>query len=102
MYAPLHKGAAFMNRRLDLVLSIVAGLVGGIFCQALFVTLVRAQNQPVPPKELSAERYILVNKQGTTSGVFGFDKDGSPEITLLDARGRVIWSTKIGPETIQH
>jgi hypothetical protein len=91
-----------MNRKLNLVLSIVAGLVGGMFFQALSVTLVRAQNQPVPPKELSAERFVLVNKQGITSGVFGFGKGGSPEITLLDARGRVIWSTKIGPETIQH
>jgi hypothetical protein len=91
-----------MNRKLNLALSIAAGLLGGIFYQAVSGTLVRAQNQTVPPKELSAQKFVLVNEQGTTSGVFGFEKDGRPEITLLDAQGRVIWSTKIGPETIRH
>ena len=82
-----------MNRNLNIGLSLAAGLLGGILSQYVSGKSVFAQTQVVPPKEISAQSFILVNDKGSPFGVFGFDADGSAIIRLQDRSGKVIWST---------
>lgn len=81
-----------MNRKLNLGLSIAAGLLGGFLSHYVPPELVHAQTQPAPPKEIRAQRFLLVNDDGSPAGLFGFDKDGSPTVVLLDKTGKVVWS----------
>ena len=83
-----------MNRHnLNIGLSLAAGLLGGILSHYITAKPVFAQAQIAPPKEISAQSFILVNDKGTPFGVFGFGADGSATIRLRDQSGRVIWST---------
>jgi len=81
-----------MNRKLNLCLSITAGLFGGFLSHYISPGLVHAQTQAAPPKEIKAESFVLVNADGSPAGLFGFDKDGSPIVMLLDKTGKVVWS----------
>ena len=85
-----------MNRTMNVTLALAAGLLGGLFSRYLAPTPALAQSQtPAPaPREVRAQSFILVNKQGTPFGRIGFDSDGLPLITLVDQDGRPIWSTK--------
>ena len=91
-----------MNRRMAWVLALVAGFLGGIASQYTSPALVRAQVRTAPAKIISAQRFVLVNEQGATSGVFGSDESGNPSIALFDAQGHVIWSTKVRVQKIQR
>ncbi|MFZ0884312.1 MAG: hypothetical protein WAN14_13020 [Candidatus Acidiferrales bacterium] len=90
-----------MSLKLNLGLSLVAGLLGGFMSYSLFPRVLHAQEQAPAPKTITAERFILKNEQGTTVGVFGL-KDGKANITLFDSTGRVIWSTEVRPTTVRH
>ena len=81
-----------MNRKLNLGLSLAAGLLGGILSHYISPALVHAQSQTIPPKEITAQSFVLVNEQGTPAGIFGFDKDGGASIKLIDKAGKVLWS----------
>jgi hypothetical protein len=81
-----------MNRKLNLGLSLTAGLLGGILSHYVAPDLVLAQSQAAPAKEIKAQAFLLVNDKAVPSGVFGFDKDGNPSVTLFDRSGNVIWS----------
>jgi hypothetical protein len=81
-----------MNRKLNFVLSLAAGLLGGILSHYIAPELVLAQAQAVPPKEITAQSFVLVNGKGVPFGEFGFEKDGIASIKLLDRSGRVVWS----------
>lgn len=91
-----------MNRRSTLVLFMVVGFFGGILANFVSAKLVHAQEHPPAEKVVTAQRFVLVNEQGSSAGIIGFDKSGSPEITLFDAQGNVIWSTKVRTEKISH
>lgn len=65
-----------MNRKLNLGLSIAAGMLGGFLSHYISPDLVHAQTQPPPPKEIRAQRFVLVNDNGSPAGLFGFDQDG--------------------------
>lgn len=95
-----------MNRKLNLGLSIAAGLLGGFLSHYVSPTLVHAQSQNAPPKQITAQSFWLVNEQGVPSGVFGFEKDGTPSIKLFDKFGKVIWmengKARVVPEQIAH
>ena len=80
-----------MNRKLNVGLSLAAGLLGGMLSHYVSLEPVRAQLQPAPAKELKAQSFVLVDEQGATAGVFGFDKDGA-SIQLMDKTGKVIWT----------
>jgi hypothetical protein len=54
--------------------------------------LVHAQTQTAPPKEIAAQKFVLVNDAGLPTGVFGIEKDGSASIQLMDKDGRVVWN----------
>jgi hypothetical protein len=91
-----------MIQRMSWVLALVAGFLGGIASQYVSPALVRAQVRTTPMKVISARKFVLLNEQGTTSGVFGFDGNSNPSITLYDAQGQVIWSTKIRVQKIER
>lgn len=90
-----------MNQKLNLALSLVAGLLGGIMSYNLSPRVLRAQEQPPPAKSISAQRFVLTDEHGSTAGVFGF-KDGKANITLFDSAGRAIWSTEVRPATVRQ
>jgi hypothetical protein len=81
-----------MNRKVNIGRSIAAGLLGGVLSHYIVVDSARAQTQPVPSKEITAQRFVLTNDKGIPAGVFGFDKNGDASITLFDRSGKVIWS----------
>ena len=87
-----------LNRNLNLGLSLAAGLLGGVLSHYVAPELVHAaQVAPVPapaqaPREVRARRFVLVNEDGSPAGLFGFDRDGRPDVELFDRTGKVIWS----------
>jgi len=81
-----------MKRTINFTLMLAAGLAGGLLSRYLAPTPVFAQASA--PKEVRAQSFILVNKQGKPLGRIGFDSDGLPVITLVDEDGRTLWSTK--------
>ena len=83
-----------MNRKLNVTLALAAGLLGGLLSRYITPTPVFAQVQAPVPKEIRAQRFVLVNDQGVPLGVFGFDREGVPTIKLIDQSGRTIWSTQ--------
>ena len=83
-----------MNRTINVTLALAAGLLGGLVSRYLAPTPVFAQTQAPAPREVRAQSFVLVNKQGKPLGRIGFDADGQPFITLLDEDGRTVWSTK--------
>lgn len=91
-----------MTRKLNLILSMLVGFCGGILAPYLSPKVVRAQEPRQSERVVSAQKFILVNDHGVQAGIFGFDKNGSPEITLVDPAGNVIWSTQLRAIPIAH
>jgi hypothetical protein len=85
---------SFMNHKLNLILALAAGLLGGLISRYLVPTPVHAQTQTAAPKELRAQSFVLVNERGTSLGLFGFDPKGVPIIKFVDEHGSTIWSTQ--------
>ena len=83
-----------MTRKLNVILALAAGLLGGIVSRYLTPTAVFAQTQAPVPKEIKAQNFVIVNEDGKTLGVFGFDRNGTPMVRLTDENGRTIWSTQ--------
>jgi hypothetical protein len=50
-----------MNRKLNLGLSIAAGLLGGFLSHYISPMPVHAQTQAAPPKEIRAQSFVLVD-----------------------------------------
>ena len=86
-----------MNRKLNLGVSLAAGLLGGFLSHYVSPRLVHAQTQTAAAKEISAQSFVIVNDQGRPAGLFGFDKDGNASIVLLDKMGKVVWSASGKP-----
>jgi hypothetical protein len=86
-----------MNQKLNLGLSLAAGLLGALLSHYVSPELVHAQTQIVPAKEIKAQSFVLVDGQGTTAGVIGFDKDGNASIKLLDKAGKIVWTAGAKP-----
>ena len=85
-------GERSMNRKINFTLALATGLLGGVLSRYLIPTPVFAQAPG--PREIRAQSFVLVNKQGAPLGRIRFDSDGLPNITLVDENGRTIWSTK--------
>ncbi len=81
-----------MNRKLNICLSLAAGVLGGLLSHYIALNAVHAQTLSTPPKEITAKSFILVNDQGAPAGTFGFDQNGNASIKLFDKAGKVIWS----------
>lgn len=43
---------------------------------------VYAQASAQPPAEIRAQKFVLVDENGTPRGVFGFRSDGSPDVQV--------------------
>ena len=69
-----------MRNRLTLAFAMVAGFIGGMVSHV--PALVHAQTPtPVAP-EIRAQKFLLVDENGTPRGVFGFRSDGTPELQV--------------------
>ena len=89
-------GEVPMKRKTNLILALAAGLAGGLISRYINPMPAYAQAQPAP-KEIRAQSFILVDEQGTAFGLMGFSPRGISIISLLDARGRTMWSTAPRP-----
>ncbi len=87
-----------MNNR-NLVLSMVAGLAGGALFTYFFPVVARAEAQA--PNEIRAQRFTLVNQEGTALGSFSFDDAGRPQIILRDRSGHEVWKL-VGDHVESH
>jgi hypothetical protein len=76
-----------MSKRM-LALAFAAGLLGGAASRFLTPAVTRADSWP---REVRAQRFVLINDQGTVLGTFAAEADGKM-VRLLDSRGREIWS----------
>jgi hypothetical protein len=66
-----------------LILSLAAGLLGGVLSHyALVAPSVHAQAQ-APPQAIRAQSFVLMNEQGEIGGTFRFDDQGWPVIQLF-------------------
>jgi len=89
-----------MNRKLNIVLSLAVGLLGGISSHYLWPQTVQAQAQTPAPKEVLAQNFVLVDDKGKPQAVFtiGEATNGRPGlppqtvVKLLDGNGHEIWS----------
>ena len=86
-------------KKLNIGLSIAAGLLGGIFSHYIWTQPVQAQNQTPAPKEVRAQSFVVVNEKGETQGVltFGEPKNGRTSVKLFDSNGREIFSAGGSP-----
>jgi hypothetical protein len=84
----------------SLLLSLGAGLLGGVLSHSLIPQLVHAQSQTLPAKVVRAESFVLVNEKGVVLGKLSYD-EGRPALKLFDEQGKEIWSAggKIGIRT---
>jgi hypothetical protein len=95
-----------MNRT-TIVVALMAGLAGGVTSRYISpapVLAQQAQAQSPAPMELRAQRFSLVNPDGSVVATFAVDQskvlDGppfKPAIRLLDSSGKEIWSAGGNP-----
>jgi hypothetical protein len=88
-----------MNRKTHLILALAAGLLGGLISRYINPIPAYAQTQTTP-KAIRAQSFVLVDEQGMAFGLLGFTPKGAPIITLLDERGRTVWSTAPRPSLL--
>ena len=81
-------------KKLNWVLAVAAGFVGGALSHYLAPTPVRAEALPPVSAEVRARSFLLVNEYGSVIGKFTADRGGRPSIRLFDASGREVWSAE--------
>jgi hypothetical protein len=78
-----------MSPKTTLALALAAGFLGGTLSQRLIPTPVHAQDIP---QAIRAHKFVLVDDQGVSRGVFGFPVEnnpgGYPAIELLNPKGK--------------
>jgi len=83
-----------MNRKLAIGLCMISGFCCGALVSFLSAERVHAQRKYNVETVVCAQKFELVNPDGSTAGTFGFDANGNPEITLMDSSGKILWSTQ--------
>lgn len=91
-----------MNRKWNLAVSMIVGFCGGILAPYLSGRGVHAQELRQSGKVVKAQKFVLINAQGVSAGIIGFDNNGSPEITLYDEQGNILWSTKLRTQMLSR
>jgi hypothetical protein len=81
-------------KKLNLGLSIAAGLLGGVFSHYIWIQPVQAQNQAPAPKEVRAQSFVVVNEKGEVQGVltFGEPSGDRTSVKFYDSKGREIFT----------
>ena len=82
-----------MNTKLNVALALAAGFLGGVLSHYLAPTAVLAQSQPAAPKEIRAERFVVVDGKGTARGIFAIETTGMPTIEAMTEDGQVYMLT---------
>jgi hypothetical protein len=86
-----------MNKAITTALGLIAGFIGGAMSHYVFVpTPVLAQPPVQSPLEIRAQKFVLVDENGTARGVFGFQRDGSPELQKYGTGNDVFTARWIG------
>jgi hypothetical protein len=90
------------NKALTITLALVAGFLGGTLSRYATPTVAFAEAQSTAPKEIRAQRFTLVDENGTVRGVFAItpvqtnDQNqkggGDAVIKLYDGSGREVFS----------
>lgn len=72
-----------MNTKITTALAVLAGFAGGAMSHYLMVPMpVRAQAPVQASPEIRAQKFVLIDENGTARGVFGFQNDGTPAIQV--------------------
>ncbi len=87
-------------QKLNLTLSLAAGLLGGFISRNVALPSAYAQNPPPVTKEVRAQSFTLVDAMDRTVGTFmvepGFERinrvGAQGKIVLRDPSGRELWS----------
>jgi hypothetical protein len=69
-----------MGNRITIALALLAGFIGGAISHVPIS--VHAQTPASAPAEIRAQKFVLVDENGTPRGVFGFQSDGYPDIQV--------------------
>jgi hypothetical protein len=84
-----------MTTKLTVVLALAAGFIGGLashYCVPSPVFAQQGSGSGIPektsiPQEIQAHKFLLVDEGGAVRGAFGFEKDGTPNIEIIDLKG---------------
>jgi hypothetical protein len=71
-----------MSTKQTLILSLAAGLTGGIFSRYLAPEMVHAQTQTFAPKEISAQSFALLDAKGNRLAALTISPTGGLAIAL--------------------
>jgi hypothetical protein len=77
-----------MKTRFATTLAVAAGFVGGLASRYFDPLPVYAEATALPI-EVRAQKFVLVDGNGQARGVFGIEKNGAPEIEVIDYHGHV-------------
>ena len=78
-----------MSMKASLVFAAPAGFLGGAVSHYVVPVSVYAQTQGTAPQEIRSRKFVLVDEKGVTRGVFGFGREGQPEIQI-SSKGHVL------------
>jgi len=100
-----------MNQKLNLILALVAGFVGSAVFHGLSSVSVYAQVPTIPPKELRAQSFVLVDDSNTALGRFAIRYPASESsqrykfgyIQLFDSLGNELFTAGgMRPRPVTH
>jgi hypothetical protein len=86
-----------MKAKVNLVLALAAGLLGGYLSRYLAPAPVFAQTPAPSAKEVRAQTFVLTDEQGAVVGTFRPStprQNELPTVVLLDPWGRETWRGK--------
>jgi hypothetical protein len=72
--------------------AMAAGFLGGAISGGLGTAFAQDRSQNGRPREITAERFVVVDANGTTRAELGLDAQGRIDLTLYNQRRRVVWS----------
>ncbi len=93
-----------MNRKVNLVMALAAGLTGGALSRYVAPLPVLAQAEP--PKELRAQSFVLVDAKNNVVGTFTVSAIGpgkrlqTPTVVLLDRNDKEIWRAGVSVKVL--
>jgi hypothetical protein len=84
-----------MNTKITTALGLIAGFIGGTMSHYVFgSTSVHAQAPVQAPLEIRAQKFVLVDENGTPRGVFAFQRNGNPELQIQYGSGHDVMAAR--------